>query len=337
MGTIINDNGIDQEKWDEVQPLLKKSWDECVAEEKTAKEFAKMAFEILGLGGKLYFEKFLNEILRDKETKAKKEVVAKNSAETAAGTETQNMVYPRIDRSKFIPNRSQDVSYGEGNFRDGRPFRVEMWFDQGYTYLTYFLPRVGVEAADPETLKGMLVAEGIIDFHDDKFHRSSHSGINLDVKEGSDDAGNEMWIMTVIVGDEDSEETFISDHVEMKRFEFKYKRDGKPEAYVVALMNEGGNYQPYFVNNSDKPIEFMRVGVSKEYKNIAPRSYLKIGRFYFDWDFDWVNEINLYLKTKDEEFYLCYRMPKYFIGDFLSEKGKLDDIPVMNKLGLIVK
>jgi len=33
----------------------------------------------------------------------------------------------------------------------------------------------------------------------------------------------------------------------------------------------------------------------------------------------------------------CFRMRKYFISDFLAENGKLDEIPVMNKLGLIVR
>jgi hypothetical protein len=252
-------------------------------------------------------------------------------ADNEADTESPNLIYTKIDRSKFIPNRSRDASHGEGTFRDNRPFRVEMWFDQGYTYLTYFLPKIGLEDADPETLRDMLVSERLIDFHDDRFHSSGHSGINLDVKEGTDDAGNEMWIMTVIVGDEDSEEAFISEHINMKGFEFRYKREGKSENYLVALMEEGGIYQPYFVNNSDEPIESICVGNSEEYKNIASRSYLKIRRFYFDWDFDWVNEINIYLKTNDKEFYLCYRMPKFFIC------GKLAEIPVMNKLGLIVK
>ena len=249
--------------------------------------------------------------------------------------EAPPLVYPEIDRRKFIPNRGQDAAFGEGNFKDGRPFRVEMWFDQGYTYLTYFLPKIGIEEAGPETLRDMLVSEGIIDFHDERFHDAGYDSINLDVKEGTDDADNEMWLGTVIVGEPESEEVFISDHVNMKRFEFKYKRDGKPEEYLVALMDEDRNYQPYFVNNSDEPIELMRVGGSNEYKDIPPRSFVKFHFRYLDWYFDWTNEINVYIKTKDEEFYLCYHMRKYFIGDFLAENGKLDEIPVMNKPGLL--
>ena len=250
----------------------------------------------------------------------------------------QPLVYPKIDRSKFIPLRSRDYSYGEGTFRDGRPYRAELWYDTGHfiTCLTFFVPRIGIEGADEKTLSDMLVSEGLIDFHDDRFHNSGYSSINLEARESTDGVGNKMWAMTAIVTDQDSEEYFVSNHVAMSGYTFRYARDGKPEEYLVALMDEDGNYQPYFVNNSDEPIELMRVEGSDEYKDIAPRSFVKLHFRYQDWYFDWVNEINIYLKTKDEEFYLCFTMRKYFISDFLAENGKLDEIPVINKPGLIV-
>ncbi len=427
METNVNDNGIEKEKWDKVQPLLKKAWEESVAAGETIKYFAKLAIEILGPKGKPYYEKFVREVLGEKEDETKNEVSEQaspqNNGETSdhqsydpkdrlsakimetgiglaglyieAGNKSfavfakamdsalgvsakdmkpfyrcwyetirycpgfdtkgmtpaaeidelmekkaQPLVYPKIDRSKFIPIRSRDYSYGEGTFRDGRPYRAELWYDTGHfiTCLTFFVPRIGIEDADEKTLRDMLVSEGLIDFHDDRFHNSgySNSSINLETREGTDDVGTEMWIMTAIVTDQDSEEYFVSNHVAMSGYKFRYARGGKPEEYLVALMDEDGNYQPYFVNNSDEPIDLMRVGASDEYKDIAPRSFVKFHFRYLDWDFDWVNEINVYIKTKDQEFYLCYHMRKYFIVAFLAENPKLDDIPVMNKPGLIV-
>ena len=40
-------------------------------------------------------------------------------------------------------------------------------------------------------------------FHDEKFHSAGFGGCNVEGKKVMDDSGNEMWSITVIVGDED--------------------------------------------------------------------------------------------------------------------------------------
>lgn len=241
--------------------------------------------------------------------------------------------YPKIDRSKFIPERHRDASYCEGTFKDGRPFRVECWFEQGFTFLTYFIPTLGIENADAVTLKKLLVSEGVIHFHDDKFREAGHSGLNIEVEKGKDHSDNEIWILNVMVGDEDSDgRAFITDHCPLKKYEFPYEEVSKPEEYFIALCEEEGKYYAYFINNSNESIEMMLENEKFEQKEIGPKSYVKLHSMYFDWDFDWSNQINIYLKTGGQEMRLGFTMEKYFIAS-----KELGNIPILNKSGWICR
>jgi len=132
--------------------------------------------------------------------------------------------YPEIDRSDFTPNFHKrdrddqlDISWGEGRLSDGRPYRVECWAANQVTYLTYIMPNSGIEEATKEELKNLLISEGLINFADDKFLSSGFSGINTDGNKRIDPSSNEMWHITVIVGDEDG--SYVYDHVPLKRYE----------------------------------------------------------------------------------------------------------------------
>ena len=59
---------------------------------------------------------------------------------------------------------------------------------------------------------------------------------------------------------------------------------------------------PYFVNNSDEPIDFMIEREKFEYREIPPKSFVKLSGVYEGWWFDWSNQINLYFKTAGRSF-----------------------------------
>jgi len=92
---------------------------------------------------------------------------------------------------------------GEGTLSDGRPFRMECWAAYQVTYLTYFMSTLGIENLTNEELRELLVQEQLTTFYDDKFRFGGYGGCNVDGNKEMDASGNEMWSITVIVGDED--------------------------------------------------------------------------------------------------------------------------------------
>jgi hypothetical protein len=98
--------------------------------------------------------------------------------------------YPQIDRGNFIPVPHEDMGWSEGQFKNGRPFRVECWAQNEYTYLTFFLSVQGIEGATENDLKDMLVSDGIVDFDDDKFIAYGYSGLNVQAEKMMDASGN---------------------------------------------------------------------------------------------------------------------------------------------------
>jgi len=241
----------------------------------------------------------------------------------------KNVKYPTIDRSGFIPERHRDISYGEGNLRNGRPFRVECWFEQSITYLSFLMPTLGIEDADNTMLKALLISEGLVEFYDEKFIASGFSGDNVDAHKENDSSGNRIWVITIIVGDEDG--TYIGDHFPLKRkFKFLYQEDSKPKEYFIALCQEDLLYYPYFINNSNENIELMIEDGESEYRDIQARSFVGLSTGYYDWEFDWEISINIYIKTVSKEFYLCYNIR-------LRKGETCKNIPIINKSGLIFR
>ena len=238
--------------------------------------------------------------------------------------------YPKIDRSDFIPEWHRDAGYGEGTLKDGRPYRAECWFEVNLTCLTCFLPTVGIENYSAEDFKKLVVSEGLISFDDENFLSSGYSGDNVEAKKVTDASGNEMWSITVIIGDDDG--TYADNLFKMKRYKFPYKVESKPEEYIIGLCEEDTHYFAYFINNSSEPIELMIEGGEHEYKDIESKSTIFV-KSYFDWDFDWSNQINIYLKTGKKELYLGFLMKKYFP----AWTDKVENIPVLNKSGWICK
>ena len=66
-------------------------------------------------------------------------------------------------------------------------------------------------------LKEYLTSEQVIQFHDERFLASGYTGINVEAKKSFDDSGNQIWEVTVIVGDEDG--TYVRDSIALQRYE----------------------------------------------------------------------------------------------------------------------
>jgi hypothetical protein len=239
--------------------------------------------------------------------------------------------YPAIDRSNIIPEEHREYGYGEGTLKDGRPFRIEGWFEQGFTYLSYYLPIIDIDDHNPEDLKEILVSEGLVSFDDKKFLSSGFSSINLSANKISDASGNELWEFTIIVGDEDG--TYVKSHVPLKKYTFPYQVGLNSDKYFIGLCEADIYYIPYFVNNSNKLIEIMVEREKFEYRNIFPKRYVRLEGIYESWWFDWSNQINLNIKYGDKNLKIGFLMEK----GFPFRTKKIDKIPVLNRSGWICK
>ena len=283
---------------------------------------------------------------------------------------TEIIKYPKMDRRYFLPNRHEDSAWGEGIFKDGRPFRVELWFQMGCTYLSYYISTIGIENASTAYLREMLISEGLINFNDQKFREGfGHDGLNLGAKKFVDDSNNEMWSLTVIVGDEDG--TYVQDHFPLQKYKFPskeadpflYTNEGKnidTAEYFIAIcekaLEDKNNYyiyQSYFINNTLNTIDLLiesgsgnimkiiesindldtgfiddHKGIYK-YENIQPKNFVKLFMRFFDWDFDWPNELHFFIKVSGDKHHAHFYMGKYFIAD------KKVNIPILNRMGWV--
>ena len=110
--------------------------------------------------------------------------------------------YPKPDRSRFTPNRIKtetndtlDIGWAEGVMRDGRPWRAEAWCQDQVTFLTFFFSSLSLEKATDDDLTVLLKDEGLVRFVDE----SGDAGGRL----VRDDAGQDIWEVVVVVGDDD--------------------------------------------------------------------------------------------------------------------------------------
>ncbi len=123
--------------------------------------------------------------------------------------------YPAPDRGNHKPNLDPtpdkdylDVGWNGGILSDGRPFRVEYWYWDEVSVLTYFMSTRGIEDVTDGYFKELLVDEGLITF--------VHQDPILKAKKIKDASGNEMWSINVAVGDRD--ELFVSGDLPIKRY-----------------------------------------------------------------------------------------------------------------------
>ena len=115
--------------------------------------------------------------------------------------------FPVPDRSDQKINHSKDedgvldVGWNEGLMSDGRPFRMEMWAEDGVSMLTVFFSAVDIPDLDDKQMEALILAEGFVTFRE-----GAHHYIYKMLR--TDPAGNAMWSANIVVGDED--QTFVA-------------------------------------------------------------------------------------------------------------------------------
>jgi hypothetical protein len=113
-----------------------------------------------------------------------------------------NPAFPAPDRSRQTVHRSRDedgvvdIRWCDGVMSDGRPFRAELWAQDGVTMLTFFFSSDGIAAVDKDHLGKLVVDEGLVSFKPDGRRM-------IEARPIADDAGSQMWSVNVVVGDED--------------------------------------------------------------------------------------------------------------------------------------
>lgn len=81
------------------------------------------------------------------------------------------MNYPKIDRSLVDYTSTPDVlniGYHEGTFKDGRPYRIEVWVTGNITTATLFISQIDLEDKSDIDLVKYISGENIINFNDDR-------------------------------------------------------------------------------------------------------------------------------------------------------------------------
>lgn len=277
--------------------------------------------------------------------------------------------YPKVNRGHFLADPHEDISWAEGTLHDGRPFRIEYWIHPGTSLLTVFISTLDIENATPLELKDLLIRGGVIEFDDDKFFQSGFNGINLTAKKFHDISHNEMWSLTIILGDDDG--TYIRTNVKFQKHTFPDKKTDpyiytqkatnvENAEYFISLCEEQSKqgtssmYHGYFINNSSVPIEIMfemphgvLSGIESgstvndlingpipkaitRYENIPAYGYTDIPMLYCKWEFDFSHARHLFLKTAGVEKHINFYMEKYYIC-----REETDCIPVLNRKGWV--
>lgn len=285
--------------------------------------------------------------------------------------EKTNNHYPKVNRGHFLSDPHEDISWAEGTLHDGRPFRIEYWYRSDSSFITVYISSLDIENASEQELKDLLIKEGLIDFDDEKYLNSGFGGgINLTAKKFKDASDNEMWSLTIILGDDDG--TYIRTNVEFKKYIFPDKKTDpyiythkatnvENAEYFITLCEEQSKqgtssmYYGYFINNTSVPIEIMfdlpPGALSKiesgstvdslvnnppnnkwitQYTNIPAHSYVGLNMLYFEWEFDFSNARHIFLKTAGVEKHINFYMEKYFI-----RREEIDCIPVLNRRGYV--
>ena len=102
---------------------------------------------------------------------------------------------PKPDRSAMSPNltikaidRELDIGWAEGKWKDGRPYRAELWSWGDLSAVTFFLSILGLEDARGPELAGLIEKQSLVEFL---------TNPKVYPEKVLDSAGNEMWALTI--------------------------------------------------------------------------------------------------------------------------------------------
>jgi hypothetical protein len=118
---------------------------------------------------------------------------------------TLEKVYPKPDRSNFVPNKynndqelpESDLGSAKGVLFDGRPYLTELWATEGYTLITFFFSTIDIDKASSDQILALLhnalEEEGV---------PKQYWLLNQEnMKKIKDASGNSMYSITFVVGE----------------------------------------------------------------------------------------------------------------------------------------
>ena len=104
---------------------------------------------------------------------------------------------PKPDRSAFSPNLAAeaeglefDIGWAEGEWKDGRPYRAELWSWRDLWVVTFFFSTIGLEDAGEQELARLIEKESFVEFSEAR---------KVYPERVRDSAGNEMWSISMPV------------------------------------------------------------------------------------------------------------------------------------------
>lgn len=108
------------------------------------------------------------------------------------------MDYPKINRNNIDFSSSSDVcniGYYEGELKDSRPYRLEVWSSNGLDNATVFISNKGLEDKSEVDLVKYIAGEEIIEIDDDR----------AQVNEVEDPNGNVFYSINLLLNNRDEE------------------------------------------------------------------------------------------------------------------------------------
>ena len=108
------------------------------------------------------------------------------------------MDYPKIDRNNIDFSSSSDIcniGYYEGELKDSRPYRLEVWSQSGYDNATIFISNIGLENKSEVDLVKYISGEDIIEIDDDRANVNLIEDIN----------GNMFYAINLLLNKRDEE------------------------------------------------------------------------------------------------------------------------------------
>lgn len=99
------------------------------------------------------------------------------------------------NREKMEWDDSVDLFADTTMLRDGRPVRYEAWAEMGYTFITYYMSIVDLEAYTKDEVIAYLIEQGI-EITDEAAGKS-------EIMRFTDNNGKECWSLTVTVRESD--------------------------------------------------------------------------------------------------------------------------------------
>jgi hypothetical protein len=144
--------------------------------------------------------------------------------------------YPTPDRSDQTPNFTKteendalDLAWNIGHLSDGRPYRVECWCQDQVTMWTFFFSTWGLELGKREAAE-LLEGEGLVSFLSEKRY--------VEPAKWVDCAGNELWSVNVVIGDDEA--TFVGESLPL--IPYRKALPTKPEKPVPSVWQQLGTW-----------------------------------------------------------------------------------------------